>query len=104
MRSTLFLLGALLGSIALPQGQARAPDTAPPPPPPPPPPVYPAVAARPNAAPESYVYDQKPISARSYLIAPDQAQTIIKRFKDDYKALGNPRFLIFVNRDLVDQN
>jgi hypothetical protein len=102
MKRCFLALCSLLAIVPLAQAQARAPETAPPPPPPPPPPIYPLVTA-PNPTAPVYVYDQKPLSGRSYLIAPEQAQSIINRFKDEYKKLGNPRVVIYVNRELVDE-
>src|SRR5215831_2584240 len=67
---------------------------------PPPPPL----STYGNPAPASpYVYDQKPMGAPQNLITPEQAQTIISRFKAAYPGIGSPRFLIYVNRELVDQ-
>lgn len=104
MKMSVLISMSLLAVMPLAHAQARAPQPAAvPPPPPPPPPVYPAVTA-PQANVPVYVYDQKPAGGRSYLIAPEQAQSIIARFKDEYKKLGNPRVVIYVNRDLVDEN
>ncbi len=66
------------------------------------PPVYPAVRPVPTPVP-LYVYDQKPVAGRPYLVAPEQAQSIINRFKEEYKKLGSPRVVIYVNRELVDE-
>jgi hypothetical protein len=52
---------------------------------------------------ESYVYEQKPVSGRPILVSPEQAQSIVTRFKEAYSKLGNPRILIYVNRELVDE-
>ncbi|MFO1501382.1 MAG: hypothetical protein U1G07_23835 [Verrucomicrobiota bacterium] len=93
---------ALAASIVLAHAQARAPKTAPQAPPPPPP-VYTAANSHANTN-SPYVYEQQPVGGRPYLIAPEQAQAIINRFKDEYKKLGSPRFLIYVNRDLIDEN
>ena len=77
--------------------------------PPPPPPVYvvtPAPAPLPpgpNEPKPVYVYDQKPVEGRAPLVSPEQAQTIITRFKEAYPKLGSPRMLIYVNRELVDE-
>lgn len=73
-----------------------------PPAPPTPPPV--AKAETPASSPEKYVYEQKPLGGRGYLVAPDQAQAIINRFKEAYPKLGSPRILIYVNRELIDEN
>jgi hypothetical protein len=107
MKTSFILALGLLGSITCAQAQARAPQSAPPPEQPLPP-VYPAapVAAAPAPAPgrQVYVYNQKPLGGRSYLIAPEQAQSIIDRFKEHYAKLGSPRFLIYINRELIDEN
>ena len=58
------------------------------------------VSAAPGAV---YVYEQKPLAGRPVLVTSEQAQTIINRFKEAYPKLGSPRFLIYVNRDLVDE-
>jgi hypothetical protein len=50
-----------------------------------------------------YVYDQKPIDGHAVLMTQEQAQTIISRFKEAYPGMGSPRFLIYVNRELVDE-
>ena len=50
-----------------------------------------------------YVYDQKPITGIPSLVTTDEAQIIVDRFKAALPALGNPRFLIYVNRELVDE-
>ena len=65
---------------------------------PPPPPL----STYGNPAPQ-YSYDQKPMGGHPYLITPDQAQTIISGFKTAYPGLGSPRFLLYINRELVDQ-
>lgn len=49
-----------------------------------------------------FVYDQKQYGGRAALVTPEQAQGILDRFKAAYPALGSPRFLIYVNRELVD--
>lgn len=57
----------------------------------------------PVQSPEVYVYDQKPMAGHQVLIAPEQAKALIERFKTNYAKLGNPRMVIYVNRDLVDE-
>lgn len=100
---TNFLFGlSLLSCATLLQAQVNQPKPAPPPsPPPPPPPV--ATAPAQSGPPEKYVYDQKPLPGRPYLVTPEQAQTIINRFKDSYVKMGSPRILIYINRELVDE-
>jgi hypothetical protein len=90
-------LGALLGL------GAEAPPVRPPPPPPTaahpptPPPGTPAVLeARP-------VYQQTPVAARPVLVAPEQARAAIDKFRAALPKLDNPRILIYVNRELVDE-
>jgi hypothetical protein len=101
MKRTVLAFLGLLALIASAQAQARAPETSPPPPPAPPP-IYQAVTVPAANLPVSvYVYDQKPVGGRPYLIAPEQAQSIINRFKDEYKKLGSPRFIIYINRELM---
>src|ERR1043165_8708588 len=76
--------------------------------PPPPPAVYevnppPAPLPPGPGEPKVFVYDQKPIAARPPLVAPEQAQAIIDHFRESYAKLGRPRTLIFINRELVDE-
>jgi hypothetical protein len=102
MKTIFVLIPAVLLASSTPiHAQARAPK-----PPPPtaeqPPPVYNA-PGQPAASPQAYVYDQKPVTGRPYLVTPDQAQSIIDRFKGKYEQMGSPRFLIYVNRELVDE-
>jgi hypothetical protein len=56
-----------------------------------------------TASTPAYVYDQKLYGGRAPLVTQEQAQGIIDRFKEAYPRLGSPRFLIYVNRDLVNQ-
>jgi hypothetical protein len=106
MKSVLVLALACVAAPALLHAQAKAPTT-PPPPADAPPPVYPAPATPPAPA-QVYIYDQKPVTPpasnteRSYLISPEQAQSVINRFKEHYKKIGAPRVIIYVNRDLID--
>ncbi len=78
---------------------------APPPPPTPNVPERPAIisAASTASSGEVYVYDQKPSGSQPVLIAPDQAQSIVEKFKTAYGKLNRPRMLIYVNRELVDE-
>jgi hypothetical protein len=78
-----------------------------------PPAVYSAIPSVPQAtapvqssptAGQVYVYDQKPAPGRAALVSPQQAQTIIDKFKAAYPKMGNPRMLIYVNRELVDEH
>ncbi|MHB8521106.1 MAG: hypothetical protein ACYDH9_10150 [Limisphaerales bacterium] len=65
--------------------------------------ALPATPSPPAPATETFVYEQKPVSGRPLLVTPDQARTIVQRFKTAYPKLGSPRFLIFVNRELIDE-
>jgi hypothetical protein len=73
-----------------------------PPPLQPPPPVYLAPAAKNTNAPKmsAVVYEQKPQGVQP-LVQPQQAQAIITRFKEALPKLGNPRFLVYINRELI---
>jgi hypothetical protein len=62
-----------------------------------PPPVY----QQPSPTPV-YVYDQRPLPQQPVLISPQQAQAVVDEFRTNYGKLGSPRILIYVNRDLVD--
>lgn len=71
----------------------------------PPPPVHMTMeAAKTSAAPsgETYVYDQKPLPGVPVLVTKEQADAVVGKFKDAYPKLGNPKLLLYVNRDLVD--
>ncbi|MFO1476679.1 MAG: hypothetical protein U1F98_08515 [Verrucomicrobiota bacterium] len=68
---------------------------------PPPPPI---AVQQPGKPVPVYVYDQKPAAGRQPLISPEQAQGIVNRFKAAYPKMGSPRFLIYVNRELVEQD
>lgn len=49
-----------------------------------------------------YVYDQKPLPGYPSLVSKEQAQSVVAKFKEAYPKLGNPRMLVYVNRNLVD--
>ena len=103
---SLFAVLAVLPSARAQKGSQAFP--APPPPPPPPPDVVvqpppPPIAVMKTQPQQVYVYDQKPLAGRPALVTPEQAQSIINRFKAAYPKLGSPRFLIYVNRELVDE-
>jgi hypothetical protein len=63
-----------------------------------PPPV--SIVTPPAAQAQTYVYEQKPMGGRPLLVTPEQAQSLIDKFKSN---LGTPRLVIFVNRELVDE-
>ena len=100
MKTTIFVGLGLTAWTCLAPAQVNQPKTSPPAPPPPPP--VSATAPSPGS-PERFTYEQKPVAGRPFLVTPEQAQTIINRFKETYAKLGSPRVLVFVNRDLVDQ-
>ncbi len=64
------------------------------------PPEWSAAKTVAPASGEVLVYDQKQYGGHAPLIAPEQAQGIIDRFKAAYPKLGSPRFLFYVNREL----
>ena len=109
--SKLFMKAKLLSNLGLSSAlflaasaatQKREPPASPPPPDTTPPPV--AIAPVPPGGAPVYLYEQKPLGGQQPLVGPQQAQAIIDRFKAAYPKLGNPRLLIYVNRELVDEN
>jgi hypothetical protein len=99
-----------IGPAAYAQKDPLPPPPTPPPAPPrdyivePPPPRLGTPATPPPAQPpQVFVYDQKPVTGRPVLVTQEQAQAIINRFKAAYPGMGSPRFLIYVNRELVDE-
>jgi hypothetical protein len=50
-----------------------------------------------------YVYDQKPLPDQPALISPQEAQTVVDRFRTNYLNTNSPRILIYVNRELVEE-
>jgi hypothetical protein len=68
-----------------------------------PPPLVILPPPMPSAQQVVYVYDQKPLAGVPVLISPEQAQIIVDKFKTNYAKLGSPRFLIYINRELVDE-
>ena len=66
------------------------------------PPVSSSVAT-PAGEKKEFVYEQRSIAARAPLVSQEQANAIVDKFKAAYPALGKPRFVIYVNRDLVDE-
>lgn len=110
---TIVLTTLLATCCALTTAQAQKgtlvfPPPPPNPPPAPPPPVYevdppPAPLPPGPGEPKVYVYDQKPVAGRQPLVSAEQGQAIIDRFKEAYPKLGHPRVLIFINRELIDE-
>jgi len=73
-----------------------------------PPPVYIQQApvygqSAPPPAQPVYIYDQKPIQQMPMLVSEADAQATVEAFRTNYQKLGSPRMLIYVNRDLVDE-
>lgn len=67
-----------------------------------PPRVY--IGAAPAISGETFIYgEQKPTGGRPVLVAPEQANNLITRFKAAYPKMGQPRFALYVNRELVDE-
>lgn len=64
--------------------------------------LYPAPEPE-RASSEKMVYDQKPLPGQPVLIAPEQAQAVIEKFKTAYTKMESPRMLLYVNRELVDE-
>lgn len=77
-----------------PDGKPMAPQ--------PGPPLTTATPATATSGP-AYVYQQQAIATQPSLIAPEQARAIIEQFKKGYAKLGEPRIMIYVNRELVDE-
>lgn len=96
------LLAALAAGIPSVLADSRAKS----PPPPPQKPAPPIVTVPANAGhePAHYTYDQRPLTGRAPLISPEQARTVIDRFKAGYPKIGGPRLVLFVNRELVDES
>jgi hypothetical protein len=112
--ASLAATAAFVAAAQPPPAMSRMPQSGPPPNvvPPQSPPVYQALP--PDAAPPPqaqapaqpaplYVYDQKPLQQQPVLITAQQAQSIVDQFRTNYPALGSPRILIYVNRELVDE-
>ena len=110
------LLLVIVSAASVAQAQRGTLAFPTPPLPPPPPPVvkvwvdpnyqapdWSAEKAKPATAGEVFVYDQKQYGGHAALVTPEQAQGIMDRFKTAYPRLGNPRFLLYVNRELVNE-
>jgi hypothetical protein len=93
--SLLLLLGTTIPLLAAPPEKSKPIKHDPPP-----------ISTAPvqNKPAEQFIYEQKPMAGRPVLIAPEQAQKLIERFKAGYPKLGSPRFAIYVNRELVDES
>ena len=64
-------------------------------------PVFQAPSAPPPAAP--LADSQRLYGPPSATIVPaDQARTLVEKFQAAYAKLGNPRLLVYVNRELID--
>jgi hypothetical protein len=64
--------------------------------------IYAPAASTPPPS-RQFIYEQHPVQVQSFLITPEQAQGIIDRFRQAYPRIDSPRFLIYVNRDLIDE-
>lgn len=66
--------------------------------------VRPEACAADDSAPAAHVYEQQLYGASRApgLRVDADANAIVNRFRAGYRKLGSPRFLIYVNRDLVD--
>lgn len=103
----IFSLAAVIaaGSVLADPAKKIGPDGKPMAPPPGPPltVIPPAGSTTTVTTQQTYVYEQKPISGQPVLVTPEQARAIIDAFKQGYAKLGEPRIMIYVNRDLVDE-
>ena len=52
---------------------------------------------------QEFVYEQRPVAGRQPLVRQEQANAIVDKFRAAYPKIGNPRFVIYVNRELVDE-
>jgi hypothetical protein len=95
MKSVLILTASSLSLLAGPPEQPKPIKHEPPP-------VSYKVLPAPGT--ETFVYEQKPMGGRPVLIAPEQANALINRFQTNLAKLGNPRMVIYVNRELVDES
>lgn len=71
-----------------------------PPAPQPPPPVV--TPLPPQNTTQQFVYNDQIVAPQPALITQDQARAVLEHFRNSYKKLGEPRILIYVNRELVD--
>jgi len=103
-RTTMKFLPLVPIALAALLPSAQAAETAPPPPPAPPAPPIVTVPGNAPAEPGRYSYEQRPAAGRPPLVSPEQARTVISRFKAGYPKIGGPRLVIYVNRELVDDS
>jgi hypothetical protein len=68
------------------------------------PPITTGTPPAPPAPVEQGGSEQKVVAGRPVLIAPEQANNLIARFKEAYPKMGSPRVVLFVNRELVDES
>jgi hypothetical protein len=52
---------------------------------------------------KTYDYSQQVWNEQAVMYSQPQAQAIVDQFKSNYTQMGNPRILIYVNRELVDE-
>lgn len=70
------------------------------------PPVFQAPSQTPpqrQNPPEVFVYKQQLVQQPVAIYSREQAQAIVDGFRSNYDKLGSPRMLIYVNRELVDE-
>ncbi len=53
---------------------------------------------------EVYNYDQRAYGPTGAMIAPDKARAVLDAFRAANEKLGSPRYLVFVNRELVENS
>jgi len=99
------LVSAICTFALMPMAWAEKGALAPKPVPtiPEPPPLYlnpGAGPAQPTVRP-GYVYDQRAQPGRPGLVTAEQAQKILDQFRAVYPKMGSPRFLVYVNRELI---
>ena len=70
-----------------------------------PPEPRPPVSRAPNTAilESVYIYEQKPLQSRPALIPAESARRVVEQFREVYTRMGSPRVVLYVNRELVDE-
>jgi hypothetical protein len=96
--SHIFLSATLVVSASFATATAHAAKE-----PEPPVPVTQALTPAP-ASRETYNYEQRAYGTDGSIIAPDKARAVLDAFRAANEKLGNPRYLIFVNRELVEDS
>ena len=104
MKSALLLLTLAATPLVAGPIQTSKPIKNPPPPVVAAPPSGPHSPSTSASATTAFTYQQGVIASRAPLVSPEQARTIVDRFKAGYPKLAAPRMLIYVNRELVDDS